>query len=121
MAEAQENSSPIAPGQISALDTARALVAAGISVCPIGANKRPAIASWKPYTGRLPTDADLSAWFGAGSSNGIGRVGGAVSGNLETIDFDAPNSEALLTAWRAIVDAQAPGLVDRLSIIRTPR
>jgi len=36
----------------------------GISVIPVlVGSKRPAIASWEPYTSRLPTETELRAWF----------------------------------------------------------
>jgi hypothetical protein len=45
-------------------------------------------------------------------------VCGAVSGNLEKIDFDRGE---LFGLWRELVEAQAPGLVARLSVVQTPR
>lgn len=112
------------------LETALNLVAGGISVIPVGANKVPRIA-WREYLTRLPTEDELEAWFGTGGLVGVGRVCGAVSGNLETIDFDvddevdrnclALDASGLLTLWREQVERAAPGLVDRLTLIRTPR
>lgn len=114
----------------SPLDTALNLLAAGISVIPVGANKVPRI-QWKPFIERLPTVDELSEWFETAEVVGVGRVCGAVSGNLETIDFDVDadadrdafpfDSSSLLKAWRDQVEALAPGLAERLTVIRTPR
>jgi len=107
---------------------ARAFVKAGLCVLPAvrrGDTKRPAVASWKRYQDRLPSNDEVGSWFGD-ASEGDGRavciVCGAVSGHLEMIDFDnwdGGGAEAF-AAWREAVDAQAPGLVDRLVIETTP-
>jgi hypothetical protein len=49
---------------------------------------------------------------------GIAIIGGVVSGGLECIDFDCGE---LFAPWCELVDAQVPGLVARLCIVRTPR
>jgi len=41
-----------------------------------------------------------------------------VSGGSEVIDFDRGG---LFAPWRALVEAEAPGLVRRLTVVRTPR
>lgn len=74
-------------------------------------------AIWTPYKERLPNDAELARWFGNGPM-GVAVVAGQVSGNLEDIDFD---EEAVFHAWREIIKAQAPALLKRLVLIRTPR
>ncbi|TWT51819.1 hypothetical protein KOR42_32920 [Thalassoglobus neptunius] len=106
-------------------ETARALLRAGISVIPIGKNKVPAI-PWKEFCNRLPTEEEVSSWFS--TPQGIGRVCGAISGNLEVIDFDVdsealdcPSSSELLTRWGEIIEGRQPGLLDRLTTIQTPR
>jgi hypothetical protein len=48
------------------LQTALTLLYAGLSPIPIGANKRPAIASWKGYQTRLPTPEEWIAWVAPG-------------------------------------------------------
>jgi hypothetical protein len=50
--------------------------------------KRPDLDEWKTYQQRLPTVADLKSWFGS-RRTGIGVVTGAISGNLEFLDFDS--------------------------------
>ena len=112
---------------LSQLELAQSLAAAGIAVIPIGQNKVPTI-SWKSHIQLGTKPEDIERWFS--SSAGIGRLCGAVSGNLETIDFDvddevAPDygmdSTALLNAWAEEIEEHAPGLRDRLCLIRTPR
>lgn len=98
---------------------AMACVAAGLCALPAirrGDEKRVALISWKPFQSRLPSDDELGSWFG--DAGAICLVCGAVSGNLEMIDFDL-GGEAF-DAWRAAVEDNAPGLVDRLVIESTP-
>ena len=63
-----------------------------------------------------PTTRELVLWFGRGI-NGIAIICGAVSGNLEVLDFDdAPT----FREWARLVEAEAPGLLDRLPRVATP-
>lgn len=95
------------------LETATKLQGAGISVVPVARGmKAPSVTSgvemsWKEYQTRLPTTDELRAWFASGE-RGLGVVGGAVSGNLVTIDFDVPR---FYDAWRERVGALADGLL----------
>jgi hypothetical protein len=98
------------------LQTALTLVGAGLSPIPIGANKRPAIASWKSYQTRLPTSEEWTAWV-ASRRCGLAIVLGLVSGNAEAIDVD---DLSVLQPWYDLVEAMAPGLVARLVIVKTP-
>jgi len=85
---------------------------AGLAVLPARlAEKRPALAGWKDYQKRLPTEAEVSAWF-ANVHDALCIVTGAVSGNLELIDFD--NGGELFDRWAKLVEAEAPGLMGRL-------
>jgi len=71
------------------LADARRLTAAGISVIPLRqGSKTPGIPKWAPYQERIATDAELSAWFGPGSTYGLAIVTGAVSGNLEMTEIE---------------------------------
>jgi hypothetical protein len=125
-----------------------AYVRAGLSLIPVarGGKKLPAgrllpeewdedeakyKATWNPFKGyhdksgqwipgRLPTDEELRKWFGGATSPGIGVIGGAVSGNLETIDFDH-RADEVFPEWCARVEAEAPGPIDRLCVVCTPR
>lgn len=49
---------------------------------------------------------------------GIAVIGGAVSGGVEIIDLD---NWDVVAPWTALVDEQAPGLLDRLVRVRSPR
>lgn len=98
---------------------AMACVAAGLCALPAirrGDEKRVALTSWKPFQSRLPSGEELGSWFG--DAGAMCLVCGAVSGNLEMIDFDL-GGEAF-DAWRAAVEDNAPGLVDRLVVESTP-
>jgi len=97
---------------------AHAFRGAGLSVLPaITAQKRPAVPEWKSYQQRLPTAAEVKAWFSNGHS-GLCLVCGRVSGNLEMIDFDAGGE--FFALWCEAVGQAAPTLLERLAIERTP-
>ena len=103
-------------------DAAQAHLAAGLCVLPAHlAEKRPAVASWKPFQHRLPTAAEVSAWLanGHGVGNAVCIVCGGVSGHLEMIDFDAGGE--LSFAWMDRVEERAKGLLSRLVIEKSQR
>ncbi len=88
---------------------------AGLCVLPARrTEKRPAVGSWKRYQSTLPTPAELSAWM-AGGPDAICILCGAVSSNLEMIDFDA-GGERFAAWW----DRIPPPLRERLVIEKTP-
>lgn len=88
---------------------------AGLAALPAAkAKKRPSIGGWKTWSKRLPTEMEIAAWF-ANNQDGICIVAGAVSGNLECIDFDAHGE--LYPAWKEQV---APEVFARLVVERTP-
>ena len=98
------------------LDTAIAYLRAGLCPLPaILAEKRPALSSWKQYQRRLPTERQVTAWFAGDVAMCV--LAGAVSGNLEMIDFD--HEGELFDRWKEMVASQAPGLVERLAIERS--
>lgn len=102
------------------LDAARAYTAAGLCALPAareGERKHVTLKTWKEYQRRLPTDEELGRWF-TPRARALCLVCGAVSGNLEALDFDL-GGEAF-EPWRRAVEAAAPGLVDRLVIESTP-
>ncbi len=106
--------------QSTLLEAARAYVGAGLSVIPIRADgsKGPACSAWKPYQERRPTAEELPELF-AGDV-GIGILGGAVSGNVEILDFD---KAGVFEEWRELVEVVNPGLgavVDALPRVSTP-
>jgi len=95
---------------------AQAYLAAGLCVLPARrAEKRPAVGRWKQYRKRLPTKAEVSAWF-ANDPDAICILCGRVSGNGEMIDFDAGGE--LFDAWAAHI---GPDLLARLVIESTQR
>lgn len=103
-------------------DCARAYVDAGLCALPAlrrGEEKRVALPSWKTYQQRLPIPDEIAAWFdGPQAPDALCLVCGAVSRNLEMIDFDLGG--AAFDAWRESVEAVAPGLIERLVIERSP-
>ncbi len=99
---------------MSLQETAIIYQRAGLSVLPASrAQKRPALAGWKEYQAKLPTEAEISAWF-ANDHDSLCVVTGGVSGNLELLDFD--NGGELFDRWAALVEAEAPGLMGRVVI-----
>jgi hypothetical protein len=81
------------------------------------------VRSWKIYQLRPPRPDELRAWYELGGLFGLAVLGGAVSGSqrgcgLEIIDFD---SAELAAPWTAQVEARAPGLVERLVRVQSPR
>jgi hypothetical protein len=91
-------------------------LAAGLCALPASrAEKRPAVGRWKRFRERLPTAAELSAWF-ANGPDAVCIVCGAVSGNAEMIDFDAGGE--LFGAWAGRIE---PALMARLAVETTQR
>ncbi len=98
------------------IETARAYLSAGLCPLPaILAEKRPNLSGWKQYQKRRPTEHQLRQWFT--DSQPICLLTGAVSGNLELLDFDCEGE--LFTPWVELVNAEAPGLLERLVIERS--
>jgi hypothetical protein len=92
--------------------------AAGLCVLPARwPAKRPAVGAWKAYQAHLPTAAEVGAWF-ANPHQACCLICGAVSGNLELIDFDCAGEA--FDAWARLVSADAPGLLARLVMESTP-
>ena len=101
------------------LAAAQAYVAAGLSVIPVRADgsKAPAC-TWKQYEKRKAIPYELAQWFSTDKPIGLAIIGGAVSGNLEMIDFDDPS---LIDPWIQAVNGVRPDLVARLPRIATPK
>ncbi len=108
-------------GHAATLPKALAYRAAGLSVVPVrcDGSKAPAC-RWEPYQREPASEAQIRKWFGGAKPPGVAVVGGAVSGGLECLDFDA-EADSVFPAWCALVEAEAPGLVARLSVARTPK
>jgi putative DNA primase/helicase len=99
---------------MSVMDYAKEYLSAGISVLPIRTDgtKGPAIGAWKQLQSRLATDLEVLDWFSG--EVGIGVITGAVSGNLEVIDFDM--NQLLWPVLTLLPDS----LRNRLSVYETP-
>jgi hypothetical protein len=98
--------------QLAALE----YLAAGLSVLPARLDpKSPDLRAWKEYQQRLPTEEEVRVWFAR--DRPLCLVTGAVSGNLEMIDFDC--GAELYPTWLELVRSEAPELVSRLVIERS--
>jgi hypothetical protein len=73
--------------------------------------------TWSMFQERQPTLDELHAWFVTGDADGVAILGGRVSGNLEILDFDAPE---ILSPWEALVHAHDPDLLSYLPLVQTP-
>jgi hypothetical protein len=90
---------------------------AGLCVLPARTDsKRPALAGWKEFQNRLPDETEIATWFADAQAMCI--VAGAVSGNLEMLDFDAGGTA--FDAWADLVRSESPDLFDRLVSERSP-
>lgn len=97
------------------IEFAKQYLDAGLSVLPAKrADKRPAVGSWKAYQNHRPTLTEVDAWF-SNPQDGLCIIAGAVSGNLEMIDFD--NGGELFDAWHQQIPAE---LFARLVIEQSP-
>lgn len=92
-----------------------AFLKAGLSVIPVYLDKTPC-GPWKAQQSHRASLSDIVVKLQA-EAEAIALVCGAVSGNLEMIDFDLKGE--LYAAWTEIVQAQAPGLIERLVIERS--
>jgi hypothetical protein len=93
------------------IDPALAYLRAGLCVLPAHlAEKHPALASWKEFQSTPPTEQQIQNWFVNAPAMCV--VTGAVSGNLEMIDFD--QQAELFDAWCALVREHEGSLLDRL-------
>jgi hypothetical protein len=79
-------------------------------------SKLPTIDSWAPLQKQIATELQIKKMF-SNNGAGIAAIGGEVSGNLEAIDHD--HNAEFYQAWKALVDQDCPGLVDRLILVKT--
>lgn len=100
------------------LQTVKSYLDAGLSIVPIAADgtKRPNVREWKTFQTKPAGSKTIQQWFGAGGV-GVGIIGGAVSGNLEILDFDDP---ATAEKWWQELQEFDPDLAQRLVVVRTP-
>lgn len=96
------------------IEFARKYRQAGLSVLPaVKAEKRPALFGWKSFQSQLPSEQQIENWF-ANAPDAICIVTGAVSGNLEVIDFDFEACQ--FSQWAEQIPAE---LLEKLVIERT--
>jgi len=95
------------------------LTKSGLSVIPIkpDGTKAPDLLTWKPFQGEIADPSTLENWFKNGE-RGLAVIGGAVSGNLEILDFDDP--ERAKDFGKLVEQEGRTGLVERLPLVRTP-
>ena len=93
---------------------ALSLLKARFSVIPADRNKRPTV-SWKEFQDRHMTEAEARRHF----TNGVrlAVVAGRVSGNLECIDFDDPET---FEPFLELLALRSPALPEKLLHRRTP-
>ena len=98
-------------------DFAHSYARAGISVVDIkpDGTKKPR-GKWKELQSRILTPEEINKRFRG--LVGVATITGAVSGNAEALDVDRPELVAL---FEAAVRAVAPGLLERLTVIASPR
>jgi hypothetical protein len=101
------------------LEIARGYVSRALSVIRVRADgsKAPADRDWRAYSDRLPTDAELAAWFNDDTCYGIGIPGGVASGNLAVLDFE---TWAAWEEWFAGLDPAAREETRRCPLARPP-
>lgn len=102
----------VAPSVTSLRDAASEMHAAGLCVVPArqDGTKRPDVASWLQYQTTRSTPAEHDQWFGDGRATGIGVVYGAVSGNVELIEFEGRAvAEGVFAEVKDLMDASGLG------------
>jgi hypothetical protein len=95
-------------------EAALALLAAGFSVIPTGADKRP-LGPWKQYQAKAMTEAEARRKFSNAARLAV--VAGKVSGGLECLDFDDPQA---FDPYLETLGEVAPALPGKLIKRRTP-
>lgn len=132
------------PVKPTLLETARAYVKAGNSIFPVlpaGHEKAKAPAlwnfkddngkvylhevtgeahSWQPFQKRRPSDAELSRWY-SDNRFAVGIVCGAISNNLECLDFDRPDMWELYEAELATLAPELYEKVKRCFLSKSPK
>lgn len=97
--------------------TALSYLQGGLSVIPVGKDKRPVISEWTSFQKQRPSPEEVKSWFSSNSRN-IAVIGGKVSDDLEVMDFDF-EAEAF-KEWTQRVHEQDPGLLAKLILERSP-
>jgi replicative DNA helicase len=97
--------------------------AAGLSVLPVKADKRPAVRSWDKDKGTTPQEFTEAVEGPNGADiAGLAVICGPVSGGLECIDIDtkADTTEQIWTEYEQALRSEVPDLYARLVIASTP-
>jgi hypothetical protein len=97
-------------------NAARQYLEAGLCVLPARRDQKRPTVPWKQFQKRLPTEAEVDAWF-ANEQTALCILTGAISGHHEMIDFD--QLAALFDPWCAKVRVAKPGLLERLTLCKT--
>jgi len=96
------------------IDSALSYLQAGLCVLPASLReKRPILTGWKAFQSHPPTELQLQQWLN-GRSDAVCIVTGAVSGNLEVLDFDCNASQ--FDEWASHIPAE---LLNRLVMERS--
>jgi RecA-family ATPase len=95
------------------LNDALNAIAAGLSPTPTR-DKVPILQGWQAGNMTEARARSIHATW----QDGIGIVCGAPSGNLECLDFDMAGE--CLGTWTELVEAEAPGLLNRIPLEQTP-
>ena len=138
LTESLSDRPPAVRSKSAVYEAAKAMVQSGLSVIPVRADatKMPAFEllprvwsnaeqrhtrPWSAFKTRRPTMAELRDWFRDSDKDieyGVAVIGGEVSGGVEIVDLD---NWDVVEPWSALVDDQAPGLLDRLVRVKSPR
>ncbi|MEO7535850.1 MAG: bifunctional DNA primase/polymerase [Ferruginibacter sp.] len=99
------------------LGHATKLLSEGLSVIAVDGHKK-AISAWKMFTEDRITTTELERQINSDKANGIAIICGAISGNLEVIDFDLKHDITgdLMERYIKLID---PVLKNKLRIVKT--
>jgi hypothetical protein len=91
---------------------ARKYLGVDLSVLPADVKRKQPIVPWTEAQRVRPSSSQLDNWFRQLAPSAVCLVGGAVSGNLEMIDFDL--MAEWFEPWHKVVKAEAPELAARV-------
>lgn len=103
---------PNTPAPADLRTAARELHDAGLCVLPVkaGGTKQPDVRSWTSFKVNRSTPDDHDHWFAPGRDIGIGVVYGAVSGNVEMVEFEGRAvAEGVLDEVTEVMEASGLG------------
>ena len=89
---------------------------AGLSVVPTNSHKIPTVPEWTSFQQEPADEATIRRMFANGES--VALIGGAVSGNLEILDFDCAGEA--VKGWADLVKSEDPDLAGVLPYESTP-